>query len=122
MIKGELAMSIAMLYPGGQGKKDEGARTSAETADVSMRRVQAARQVLRHSIDLAHAVRDDALVLVRSDQEAMAYPDPAKRGGARDRGKSMSTQSTLEIDRTLIMRARRVLSYSAELAGMVMAE
>jgi hypothetical protein len=69
-------MGIALLYPGGQGKKDDEAETSAETADVSMRRVQEARQVLRHSRDLALAVRDgvrkldDALDLVRREQEA----------------------------------------------------
>lgn len=78
--KGERAMSIAMLYPSG-GKPAPGrtdpAATAAETAAVSMRRIQQARQILHASAELAVAVRDgvrkldDALETVRREQLAL---------------------------------------------------
>ena len=40
-----MAASIALLYPGGQGKHDDEGATSAETAEVSLRRLQVARQI-----------------------------------------------------------------------------
>jgi hypothetical protein len=49
---GEKAASIALLYPGGQGKHDDQGTTSAETADVSERRLRVARQIGRHSPDM----------------------------------------------------------------------
>lgn len=58
--KGERAISLAILYPDGgkpaPGRKDPAA-TAAETASVSMRRIQEARQVLRYSQDLGAAAR-----------------------------------------------------------------
>lgn len=74
--KGEHAMGIALAYPGGQGKSDEEAKTSAETADVSMRRVREARQVLRSSPDKALAVRDGILKLDKAlDEVRQALAD-----------------------------------------------
>jgi hypothetical protein len=58
LTKGERAAALALLYPGGQGKADEAGKTSAETAEVSERRLRVARQVGRHSLELLHAVRD----------------------------------------------------------------
>jgi hypothetical protein len=85
--KGELAMGIALLYPDGgkpaPGRKDPAA-TEAENVSVSMTRIKQARQVLRHSPDLARAVRDgvrkldDALDLVRREQEATITDEIAR--------------------------------------------
>jgi len=96
--KGEHAMALALAYPGGQGKKDDDARTSAETAEVSMRRVQVARQVLRYSRELALAVRDGITKL----DEAL---DTVKRAVA-----------DLESDET---RLRVLRSDAADLADLV---
>lgn len=59
-------MSIAMLYAEperGRGKIDAG-RKSAETADISYRRLAAARQVLRANADLACSVRDGVTAII----------------------------------------------------------
>lgn len=99
--KGEHAMGIALAYPGSQGKKDEAARTSAETADVSMRRVQVARQVLRYSLDKALAVRDGILKLDKAlDEVRQALAD-------------------LESDET---KLRQLRSNAADLADLVAEE
>jgi hypothetical protein len=50
----------------------------AETAEFSQRRLREARQVLRHSLELAKAVRDHTITLevalakVKAEQEEMA--------------------------------------------------
>ena len=82
LTKGERAMSLALLYPaetgtGGRGKKGSQSKRAAETAGVSQRRVQEARQVLKHAPDLALAVRDgtvrldDALARVQEEKKAL---------------------------------------------------
>src|SRR6266436_2771957 len=68
LTKGERAMSLALLYPaetgaGGRGKKGSQSKRAAETAGVSHRRIQEARQVLKHAPDLALAVRDGTVRL-----------------------------------------------------------
>jgi len=79
--KGERAMMLALLYPDG-GKPAPGRRdpvlTELETISVSFARVKQARQVFRHSPELAYAVRDglrkldDALDEVKAKQAALA--------------------------------------------------
>ena len=78
--KGERAASIALLFPDapmGRGKSDD-ARKSAETADISDRRLRAARQVGRFSVQLLESVRDgtvkldDALTTVRTETNKLA--------------------------------------------------
>ena len=77
LTKGERAAGLALLYPGGQGKRDDQGTTSAETAEVSYRRLAQARQVLRHSRELAEAVRDghetldDALARIKQERERL---------------------------------------------------
>jgi hypothetical protein len=82
LTKGERAMSIALLFPtetetGGRGKKGSSSKRAAETAGVSHRRIQEARQVLKHSPDLARAVRDgtvrldDALTRIHDEKKAL---------------------------------------------------
>ena len=58
LTKGQKAIAIAFLFPGGQGKKDAKGKTSADSAEVSYRRIREARSILRHSPKLAEAVRD----------------------------------------------------------------
>jgi hypothetical protein len=79
LTKGERAMQIAWLYPkekGGRGHKGSASQRAAETAGVSERRVEQARQVLRHSLELAIAVRDgitkldEALDTVKAERDA----------------------------------------------------
>jgi hypothetical protein len=67
--KGQQAMAVAFAYPEKkQGKK----RTSAETAEVSYRRVAQARQVLRHSRELAEAVLNDTVKLDAALEKVIA--------------------------------------------------
>jgi len=62
--KGERAMGLAFLYPepekGGRGKK---AQNDKETLGFSRMRLSQARAVLRHSRELAEAVRDGTIKL-----------------------------------------------------------
>jgi hypothetical protein len=78
-------MSIAILYPEG-GKPAPGridpAATAAETASVSMRRVQQARQVLRAAPDLAAAVRDGDRKLDEALAEVRRHRNARLRGTA----------------------------------------
>jgi hypothetical protein len=76
---GERAMEIAWLYPKGERGRyaeEDPASKSAQNADLSMRRVRQARQVLRHSLELAIAVRDgvtplnDAVEKVKAERDA----------------------------------------------------
>ena len=66
---------MALAYPdaekGGRGKKSE-ATKSAESAGFSYRRIAQARQVLRHSRELAFEVLADTTL-------AVAAPKPAQR-------------------------------------------
>jgi hypothetical protein len=59
--KGQQAIGLALLYPdtekGGRGKKSEAVK-SIETTGFSRSRLDQARSILRHSLDLAHQVRD----------------------------------------------------------------
>jgi len=82
LTKGERAMSLALLYPaetgtGGRGKKGSQSKRAAETAGVSHRRIQEARQVLKHAPDLALAVRDgtvrldDTLARVQEEKKVL---------------------------------------------------
>ena len=69
-------MSIAFLYPEapmGRGAEDE-ARKSVETADISIRRLQQARQVLRHSPVLARQV------ITSNGRPATSRAQPPARG------------------------------------------
>ena len=76
--KGEMAMALAMIYPepekGGRGNKSKNLK---ETLGFSAMRLSQARAVLRHSIDLAEAVRDgilkldEALKIVDDDRQAL---------------------------------------------------
>lgn len=76
--KGQRAMALAFLYPdpekGGRGKKS---RNSPETGGFSLQRLSDARSVLRHSRELAEAVRDgsmsldDALKIVREARQVI---------------------------------------------------
>jgi hypothetical protein len=65
MTKGQRAMAVAMIYPddrkGGRGKSDT--RKYAETSQLSMRLVQQARTVLRHTPDATPLVISGALSL-----------------------------------------------------------
>ncbi len=59
-------MALAFLYPepekGGRGKKSE-AKTAAKRGGFSSDRVDTARAVLRHSVELAEQVRDGDVTL-----------------------------------------------------------
>jgi hypothetical protein len=63
--KGERAMGFALLYP--EAKAHRGKRSEAgkvlETESFSRARVSQARSVLRHSRELAEAVRDGTIKL-----------------------------------------------------------
>jgi hypothetical protein len=65
-------MALAMMYPepekGGRGKKGE-VRNREETSQFSIRRVQQARSVLRHSPDFAESVVKGSLSLDDALQE-----------------------------------------------------
>lgn len=79
LTKGQMAMGVALLYPeggiGGRGKSKT--KNMEETSGFTHKRLQQARAVLRHSCDLAHAVRDgsvkldEALAKVKADQAAL---------------------------------------------------
>jgi hypothetical protein len=79
LTKGERAAALALLFPDapmGRGA-DDPAIKSAVSADISMRRVQEARQVGRYSVELLEAVRDgyrkldEALEEVKAAREAL---------------------------------------------------
>jgi hypothetical protein len=62
--KGQQAMAIAMLYPEpkrGRGNVAEAHEKTKREDSASFRRVKEARQILRHSLELARAVRDDGI-------------------------------------------------------------
>jgi ParB-like chromosome segregation protein Spo0J len=92
LTKGQRAIGLAFLYPepekGGRGKKSK-AINSAETAGFSSRRLNEARTVLRHSRELALAVRDGTMAL----DEALEIVKKAKQA--------------IESDETQIARLRR---------------
>lgn len=80
LTKGQMAMGIALLYPepekGGRGK-NMSARKAQISGGFSSERLRQARTVLRHSLDLAYAVRDgvrkldEALRQVETEQRAL---------------------------------------------------
>jgi hypothetical protein len=100
--KGERAAALALLYPGGQGKADEAGKTSAETAEVSIRRLQQARQVGRHSTELLHAVRDGVVALdeaLKQVQEARKSLETNEAQLARLRAKAQDLADLVNEDR-----------------------
>jgi hypothetical protein len=108
----EFAMGIALLYPkekakGGRGVKGSNSKRAAETAGVSERRIQQARQVLDYSRELALRVRDGAepldLALARVQAEFLAE----KAGAIRALAKNV-VRDVIEIGRHLSETKLRV--------------
>lgn len=113
--KGERAMGLALLYPEperGRGKKDQ-ARKGAETASISYRRIQEARQVRKHSRELAEAVRDgttkldDALEIVKRARDLVQTDETQL---ARLRREAPDLAELVEEDRMKLREAMTVLA------------
>jgi hypothetical protein len=76
--KGQQAIALALMFPesekGGRGKKSDAVK-AIETTGFSRSRLDQARTILRHSIDLAHSVRDGG----RHFDEALAEVKDAEQ-------------------------------------------
>ena len=77
LLKGQRAMRLAWLYPepekGGRGKRAE-TKTMAKRHGFSADRLSDARAVLRHSPELAKAVRDGSQIPHRSAHHCTGAP------------------------------------------------
>jgi hypothetical protein len=114
--KGQRAMGLALLYPepekGGRGKKSA-VNTATETMGVSKSRVEQARAVARHSLELALAVRDgimkldEALVVVKKAREIIETDETQLE---RLRSEAPDLSELVEEDRMKLTEAIIVLN------------
>jgi predicted nucleic acid-binding Zn-ribbon protein len=114
LTKGEKAMGLAFLFPEperGRGKKDE-ARKEIETSSFSYARVKQARAVLRHSRELAEAVRDgtikldDALERIKNERKEL---ESAETKLARLRAEAPDLADLVNEDRIALNEAYSAL-------------
>jgi ParB-like nuclease domain len=130
LTKGQHAMITAMIYPepekGGRGKKSQAAK-SAETSGFSIRRVEQARSVMRHSRKLAEdvikgsATLDEALEVVK-DQQQKASSQKAKlerlRKGAPDLADRVADEKLSVDEATAIFLERERTAREIRQAGI----
>ena len=118
LTKGQQAMALAMIYPepekGGRGKKSE-ARNLEETSKFSYRRLNQARSVRRHSLDLAQSVLkgtvslDDALAQVEEAKQ-QANSTEAKLKRLHDRASDLAArvaEENLSLDEAMAIFYQR---------------